>query len=89
MRHDVRWSPLLAQFVCHEAHIGSEMPKEHLVGRTQIIQSIFSFGRGHKAMFGTLPVTGKLDVTFTTYLRQLFLLLLTESDLLGTERHLC
>jgi hypothetical protein len=60
------------------------MTEKPLVRRAQIAQPIFSLSGSGKAMLWAFAVTSKLNLTFTTYLRQIFLLLQTELDLLWT-----
>jgi hypothetical protein len=69
LHHSRRW-PALQELAAHEFHVWSDMMKEPLVGRAEIVQSRLTVLGRHEAMFGALSVAGKADIAFAAIARQ-------------------
>lgn len=65
-RHDLCGGTIAAEQFCHDFHRSINMLKECFIASTEIIESGLTIGRLDKTVLGTLAVTGKTHLTFTT-----------------------
>ena len=62
MSHDLRGGATGAQQLCHDLHVGIDVPEEVLVAGAQVVEAVLSIGRAEEPVARALAVAGEADL---------------------------